>query len=203
MMPHCKQDTQFELFESGRCAAELSPRLELPAQSCQEIDVRRAARILGVSKGTVGTMLKNELLRCYRVGSDKTWRILYDSVIGYCNLLRVHYRISEDRLLRKPQRGRLRDEDLLPFPLALTISAREAQDRLRIRRENVIYLIEQGDLVGYQILVDQKASPWRIFAPSLERYIASLHVQAQAKGKVFTRSVQDGTKCLRDVQRIS
>jgi hypothetical protein len=162
MMPHCKRDSQFELFES-RPEGKLAPKLDLPFQRSSEVDVRRVASILAVSQNTVLSMLE------------------YDSVIEHCNQLRVHYRISEDRLLRKPAHGRLRDEDLLPFPIAQTVFAKEVQRRLDIARQNVIYLIEQGDLVGYQVLIDLKASPYRIYRPSLERYMASLRIQAQSK----------------------
>ena len=175
MMPHCKRDNQFELFET-QTACELTPRPDLPFQRSAEIDVSRVMRILAVSRHTVLRMLRNHLLRNYWIGN--TPRIEYDSVVEYCNLLRVHYRISEDRLLRKPARGRLRDEDLLPFPIAQTIYAGEVERRLDVARQNVIYLIEQGDLVGYQVLIDAAASPFRVYRPSLERYIASLHAQA-------------------------
>jgi excisionase family DNA binding protein len=175
MMPH---DSQFELFES-RPEGKLAPKLDLPFQRSSEVDVRRVASILAVSQNTVLSMLEGKLLRSYRIGSR--WRVEYDSVIEHCNQLRVHYRISEDRLLRKPAHGRLRDEDLLPFPIAQTVFAKEVQRRLDIARQNVIYLIEQGDLVGYQVLIDLKASPYRIYRPSLERYMASLRIQAQSK----------------------
>lgn len=183
MMPHCARDSQFELFETT-ATAEPGPRLDLPFQQAEAVDARRVAKILAVSHHTVVRMMNRKLLRNYRVGLN--WRIEYESVVEYCNELRVAYRVSEHQLLRKPARGRLRDEDLLPFPIAQTIYAKEVERRLDIGRRPVIYLIEQGDLVGYQILIDAAASPYRIYRPSFERYLASLHAQARPRGRVLT-----------------
>lgn len=179
-MPHCKSDAQFEIFDAAPQPGELSPRLELPFQPNQSIDVARVAKIFAISKQTANRIVEKGLLRRFRIG--QSWLVEYNSVVDYCNHLRVHYRISEDRLLRKPVRGRLRDEDLLPFPIADTMLAKEVQQRLSIPCQGVINLIEQGDLTGYQILIESGGpSPWRIYRPSLDRYLASLHVQASAR----------------------
>jgi hypothetical protein len=135
---------------------------------------------------TVHRMLRDHLLSAYqiRAGKRAPWRIEYDSVVAYCNRLRVHHFISEDRLLRTPKQGRLRDEDLLPFPTEQTIDASEVMRRLGISRETVTGLIQAGHIVGYQILIETKSCPWRIYAPSLDRYLASLHAEAKTSPRM-------------------
>jgi excisionase family DNA binding protein len=173
MMPHCKQETQFELFESAP-KLEAAPRLALPFQRSQEIDVSRMCSILGVSQQTAVRMLRGGLVRAYKVGS---WRIEYDSVVEYCERLRLEYRISE-RSAPRPAAGRMRDRDLLPFRLADTVYMQETMDLLSCSINAVIHLIEEGALTAYKVTLEGSGCRWRIYRPSLERYIAGLHAAA-------------------------
>jgi hypothetical protein len=179
MKPRPASPPQFELYPGWLSTTERAPKLGLPFQESERVDVRRVGEILGVSKGTVIRMVHAGLFRHYRIGSGAGWnlRIEYQSILDYCNMLRIHYLISERNLLRKPAKGRLLNQHILPFALADTIGIEEVTRRLSIARVTAIHLIESGDLVGYQIQI-APASPWRIYAPSLERYLATLHAQA-------------------------
>jgi hypothetical protein len=188
MLPHCKSDIQFELFEAPAPAAQPTPRLALPFQRSQEIDLGRAASILGSNPFTVRRMVLAKLFRAYQLPGSKQYRIEYNSVVDYCNQLRLHYRISEDRLLRKPLRGRLRDEDLLPFPMAATIGVAEVRAALDCTHTTVLHLLEEGALVGYQLFIDLRGCPWRIYAPSLERYLQDLRIASAPVAPSHDRS---------------
>lgn len=179
MMPHCQSDAQFELFESPTPAAERPPKLELPFQRSAEIDKARVAKILGVSHATASRMVEAKLFRAYRSPGEKILRIEYDSVVAYCNRLRLEYRISE-KMIERPRGRRLRDEDLLPFPLKDTISLKEVCRVLDCDGSAAQRLIEEGALTGYQVQIGRAGCPWRVHLPSLERYVASLHAEAAA-----------------------
>jgi hypothetical protein len=69
----------------------------------------------------------------------------------------------------------------LPFPLSETISVTEVERRLDCCHTTVIHLIETGRIIGYQVLFETPGCPWRIFGPSLESYIASLHTMADKR----------------------
>jgi len=167
---------QIGLFEDFMPDAARTPKLALPFQRSNEIDIKRACRILGVTEKTLGRMLVKQLIRGYR-HPGAPWHIEYDSVVEYCDQLRVLHCISDDRVGIAAGRRR-RDHDLLPFPLAETISMSDAQERLDISHNAIVHLIEMGSLTGYQVLFETKGCPWRIHAPSLERYIESLHIMA-------------------------
>jgi excisionase family DNA binding protein len=167
------------LVESHALQDALVPKLALPFQQCEAIDVRRVAKVLAVSHRTVHYILKRGDLCGYRIGTS--WRLEYSSLVDYCNRLRLHYGITEAGLLKKPTLGRLRDQDLLPFPLAETIYAAEVQKRLDIARATVSNLILQGDLIAYQPLIGSRSCPYRIYRPSFERYLGRLHIQAQSR----------------------
>jgi hypothetical protein len=176
MMPHCKRDSQFELFESAP-KVEAAPKLALPFQRSQEIDVSRMCSILGVSQQTAIRMIRGGLVPgAYKVAS---WRIPYDSVVAYCERLRLEYRISE-RSAPRPAAGRMRDRDLLPFRLDETIYMQQTMDVLDCSINAVIHLIEEGALTAYKVTLEGSGCRWRIYRPSLERYVAGLHAAAAA-----------------------
>jgi hypothetical protein len=171
--------TQFELFEGFEPQAAKAPGLALPFQKSSEIDVDRACKILGVTEKTLRRMLERQLIRGYRhTGVRAPWHIEYESVVEYCDQLRVLHCISDQRGGLSGNRKRYRDHELLPFPLAETISIADVRKRLDCSQDSVLHLIQSGSLVGYQVLFEQTGCPWRIWAPSLERYIESLHVMA-------------------------
>jgi excisionase family DNA binding protein len=169
---------QLDLFPDGRPEATQAPKLALPFQRTSEIDVDRAARILNVSTMTMRRMLEQKLIRAYRIDKGLSpWRIEYESVVDYCDQLILHYGISDTRR-KPPASGRRRDDELLPFSKEETIGIADVQKQLDCTGDTVLNLIQSGSLVAYQILTDAKGSPWRIHAPSLERYLGSLHQMA-------------------------
>jgi hypothetical protein len=171
--------SQFEMFEAFDPMVARAPKLELPFQRTQEISSERTAAILGVSMMTVLRMLDKKLLRAYRASKQRSpWRIEYASVVEYCDRLRVQYCISDKRVGLGGSRRRYRDRELLPFPLDQTIDIAEVRERLQCTHNVAVHLIESGSLVGYQVLFERPGSAWRIHAPSLDRYLASLHVAA-------------------------
>jgi hypothetical protein len=190
MMPHCKLEAQYEIFQDVVPALGATPKLVLPFQLKDEIDVRRIGRILGVEEATARRMVKAKLFRRYQVAPLTPWRIEYDSVVDYCNRLRLEYRISPR--LKAPAPGRRhRDEDLLPFPLAESLSIKEVRDTLRCERRTVLHLIETGSLTGYRIYPEElagSASRWRIWRRSLLEYIGSLHASAAPSISLRDRS---------------
>jgi hypothetical protein len=175
MMPHCKRESQFELFETlSPAATAAAPKLALPFQSSEEIDLQRFRKILGISGSTARRMLHARTVRSYPGPSGL--RLEYDSVIAYCSRLRLHYRIPERRLPRAG--GRLGDRDLLPFPLDETIYVSEITEILRCSTGSIISLIDEGKLTAYQIAIDTPGCPWRVWRTSLQRYVESLHAAA-------------------------
>lgn len=180
MMPHCKREAQFELFQiAGECASQLSPRLELPPQRPSEIDMPRVCGILGISIWTARRMVQAGLFTGHHAPGSIFWRVDYNSLVDYCNQLRVKYLISS-RLSRLPPGRRHRDEDLLPFPLRFTIDANEARSRAYdFARRSVFRLLEEGALTGYR-LYEGSGSAWRIDERSLERYLESLRPMVPA-----------------------
>lgn len=170
---------QFDLFGGEKPVALTSPKLALPFQRTEEVDTVRVSRIFGVAKSTVRRMCERKLLRAYTMsGARGHWRIEYASVVEYCDELRVRHHISERRALLSGARRRYRDSDLLPFPLAETIYVPDICTRVGLATTAAIHLIEEGALVGYQLLIDTPGCPWRIHAPSLDRYLASCHAMA-------------------------
>jgi excisionase family DNA binding protein len=169
---------QLELFPDFVPAATRAPKLALPWTEREEIDVQRAARILGISKATVLRIAHSGQLRYYTLtGDDSSSRILYESVVDYCDRLRLHYLIPA-RHKRIPGR-RLRDDQVLPFPLAETVGIDYVKQALHCQDKTVCALIDSGDLVAYKINQDSSRGHWRIHLPSVERYIARLHRMAR------------------------
>lgn len=183
MMPHCKRESQFELFEeiaAGDAAA--APKIALPFQRSAEVDMRRARKILGISGQTVQRMIRAGLLRGYP-GIGGT-RIEYQSIVAHCNDLRLQYHISAASSPRAAV-GRQRDRDILPFPLDETIYTADAMVRLDCSKQAVLHLIEEGALVAYRVGASLGAgAPWRIHEKSLDRYLASLHAHLPARSKI-------------------
>jgi hypothetical protein len=174
MMPHCQHYSQFELFAEFH-PAECAPKLELPFQGSAQIDLKRLQRILGIDPRTMRRMIHEKAFRSFCGPSGR--RIEYDSVVDFCNKLRVEFGISA--CSAKPRLGRMRDRDLLPFPLDETIGVPETCAILDCSVGACIGLIDEGKLVAYKIRNGHIKCPWRIHRPSLERYIASLHAQAR------------------------
>lgn len=173
---------QIELFEGFNAPATRAPKLGLPFQKSETIDVKRAAAVFRVSGKTIVRMCERGLLRHYKLdGGRANWQIEYCSVVEYCDRLRVENAISDSRAQLKPGHKRRRDDELLPFPFAQTIFIADAMARLECSDVQVLKLIECGSLVAYRVLVDRPGSPWRIHEPSLDRYIQKLHTMAAGR----------------------
>jgi hypothetical protein len=175
MLPHCKRESQFELFQAVEVTISAAPRLSLPVQSLGEIDSIRLSNILGVSRFTISRMLSSGLFHGAYRHPGRQWRIPYASVVDYCNRLRIEYRISS-RLATPPPGRRHRDEDLLPFPLSLTLGMNAVCDTLDCCPVSVVHLLEEGALVGYKLQKKETYS-WRIDARSLEKYMERLRTR--------------------------
>ena len=169
------QTPQFELFEGFTAQAERAPRLSLPVQRSEAIDAPRLRRILGVSKATAHRMITQKCFNAERVPGGARWLIEYNSVVTYCDSLRLKYNISDRVLGPAPKGRRHRDADVLPFPLTETIGVPDVTRVLDCTDAVVMCLLDEGALIGYQLLAGRRSCPWRIYEPSLARYIASLH----------------------------
>jgi hypothetical protein len=145
--------------------------LPLPAKAC--IDTRRAAAILQVTTNTVQKLLRKGLITGFRVCGSNTWSIEYDSVVEFCNRLRVEFHIR-DRRPAKLTSGRWRDADLLPFPIADTVTVQDAMRGLSANCVIVHRLCEEGKLESYRFYGH---APWRISKASLFAYADQLKLQ--------------------------
>jgi hypothetical protein len=180
MMPHCQRESQFEMFEAAAPPSGRAPKLALPFQQSEAIDVTRVCRILDTNKNTVIRLLREGYLSGYQVHRSKYWRIEYSSVVDYCNRLRVEYRIGTRAVV--PAGGfRVKDKALLPFPPAETLTIEDVREVLDCGRKAVLYMIDEGVLTAYQLKLGAPESPWRIYRRSLERYMESLWAQARAQ----------------------
>jgi len=171
---------QLELFPEFVPQGERAPKLALPWSEREEIDSQRAAKILGVSLPTMRRMLNAGCMRYYSLsGKESSVRILYESLVQYCDQLRVHFLIPA-RHTRQPGR-RLRDDQVLPFPLSETITVDEVRLLLHCSDRSVVHLIDSGEIQAYRLLMGDCTTKWRINLPSVERYIAKLHRMAAPK----------------------
>lgn len=154
-------------------------QLILPFAEKEYVDVSRTARILGVSAATVYRMAEMKdrggrallTLVCYRRLARK--RILYSSIVAFCDHLRQRYLIADRRPKLDHPMLRHRDEDLLPFPLSDTIYSAEALAALGYEDSRpLVHLIEEGLFEAYQILpAAEKTSPWRISRSSFAGFL--------------------------------
>lgn len=173
---------QGDLFPSSEifrvCARREPPVVipPLPFARNKEIDIHRAARILGTDIRTVQRMLKDKLMSGgYRPTPASPYRIEHASIVEYCDALRVRFHIPARR---RAAGSRPLDEDILPFPVAETIQLREVAAHLDVSNNTASKLLDTGDLVGYQLIPGAKGSTWRIHRPSFIAYQERLRQQA-------------------------
>jgi len=146
-----------------------SPQIPLPFAAKEYIDRRRACRILGVGVRTLERLAASGRIGYVDLRKKSHKRLQYQSIVDFCDRLRLEHRIAD----RRPTLGaaylRHRDEDLLPFPLADTIHAEEACELLGFRRlQPVVRLIEEGKFEAYQLAAQ---APWRISRSSLYNFM--------------------------------
>lgn len=145
-------------------------QLLLPFAEKEYIDVPRAARILGVSDTTVVTEIyRRGLIAMIDYAPRKRKRVLYQSVVEFCDSLRVLYAIKDRRPPLDNPVLRYRDEDLLPFPLRDTIGVVQLPRYLGYGSVSPVrLLLEEGRFEAYQLY---RGSPWRISRKSVLEYV--------------------------------
>ncbi len=142
-----------------------------PVSQYIDIDRRRARGILGVGMRTLERLTASGRIDWVNRGK-KTHKLLrYQSLVDFCDEVHQRHRIPD----RRPRLGagmRYRDEDLLPFPLADTICAKEACDLLDLRHPaSIVRLVEEGKFEAYQLV---PRGPWRISRSSLYAFMRDI-----------------------------
>ena len=106
-----------------------SEQLILPFAEREYVNVPRTARILGVGITTVYRFAEptdsagRPLLTLVGYRPHARKRVLYSSIVRFCDSLRARYGIEDRRPKLDHPMFRHRDEDLLPFPLRIRYSA--------------------------------------------------------------------------------
>ncbi len=146
--------------------------IESPARASvaerEYVGVPRAAGILGADWSTVYRLVENGCFRLVDFVFRGRKRVHYGSLVEYLDRLRVEYGIPNRRAPLAHPSLRWRDEDLLPFPLTVTIDTGQAADAISISQVKVVHMCEEGRFESYHFLPN---SPWRISAPSFVAYV--------------------------------
>lgn len=152
-----------------------APESICPFVEREYVDVPRTARILGVSFSTVYRLTQRRdagehaflELVSYRPQAHK--RVLYSSIVRFCDAVRSEYGIEDRRPKLDHPRFRHRDEDLLPFPLSDTIYSAETLAALGYEdRRVLVHLIEEGRFDAYKLIPE---STWRISRSSFKAFL--------------------------------
>lgn len=145
------------------------PQLLLPFVERDYIDMRHACRILGAPWTMVYRLHQKGEIHVidYR---HRAWkRVHYRSIVDYCDRLRKAFCIPDRKPALSAEFLRYRDEDILPFPIADTISMMDALTALGLtRHSSVEALIDEGQIEGYTLMEGAK---WRISRKSLLFYL--------------------------------
>lgn len=150
----------------------------LPFAEKEWIDQERTMRILGVGSLRTLYLLRRPrrdqpYLEVLRYGRGLRHRVLYSSVVCYCDWLREYHGIPDRRPQLDSPIFRHRDQDLLPFPLADTITTAEAlamtayESGSSLRRRMAV-----GAFHCYRLVPDCATSPWRISRTDFARWLA-------------------------------
>jgi hypothetical protein len=149
----------------------------LPFAEKEWISMDRTARILGINVASAYRLRSmrdahgRPLLDVIDYGAGRRQRVLYASVVRYCDSLRDLYCIPDRRPRLAGSLFRHRDEDLLPFPLSDTIDVTRALACVGYESEEGVYgLIEEGAFEAYRIL-PVAGSPWRISRSSFAAWL--------------------------------
>jgi excisionase family DNA binding protein len=152
-------------------------QLLLPFAEKEYIDVRRAARILGVTYMTIPNLYAAGRIEMIDYAKHKRKRVKYASVVALCDRLREHFGIPDRRAPLPVPYFRHRDEDLLPFPLSDTIYVEEVARILGYDSPSPVrQMIDEGRFEAYKI---SGFSPWRISRTSLAAYLQGVHEHAR------------------------
>lgn len=142
------------------------------------IDAQRACRILGVSYRTLMRLAKRRSIEWLDDGKLSWKRVRYNSIVNFCDRLRMDHKIADRRPQLSAPYLRHRDEDLLPFPLQDTMSAQEVLPVLGFAKtDSVVRLIEEGCFEAYQLVLH---APWRVSRSSLLAYLDRVRGPASA-----------------------
>jgi hypothetical protein len=154
----------------------LSPCLDEKA-----VDLARVQRVLAIDHNAVYWLRKHlypdgrPFLDVVGYGSGRLKRVLYRSLVEYCDYLRERYGIPDRRPRLDDPLLRHRDEDLLPFPLTDTIDTETARRATGYETTTPIrQMIEAGLFEAYRVL-EANGSPWRISRSSFLRWLKKCH----------------------------
>jgi excisionase family DNA binding protein len=141
----------------------------LPFAEREYVDSPRAARILGVTDNTMRMLCKMKLIQAIDYAFHKRKRILYRSIVEFCDVLRTKHCIRDRRPPLTNSMFRHPDADLLPFSIEDTIGVEEAAAVLGYGSSTPVRkMIEEGRFEAYQFF---PVSPWRISRSSLADYV--------------------------------
>jgi hypothetical protein len=141
------------------------------------VDSRRARRILGVSPHTLKRLALQGFILWMDYGSVSWKRVNYQSIVSYCDHLRRQHKIADRRPRLSAPYLRHRDADLLPFPLADTVSGQEAARALGYEKvDSVVSRIEAGCFEAYQTM---PGGNWRVSRSSLQHFIEASQRRTQ------------------------
>lgn len=154
-----------------------SSQFILPFAEKEYVTVRRTGRILGVSDNTVyrvaGLRGRDDrpLLNLVNYRKNSRHRVLYSSIVRFCDGLRQSYGIPDRRPTLSNPIFRHKDEDLLPFRLSDTMYSAEALAALGYESRSILlHLIEEGRFEAYRIM-PTRGTEWRISRPSFRLFL--------------------------------
>lgn len=131
----------------------------------------RAGSILGVSWQSVMRLAISGVLEMIEYRKHARRKVSYQSIVEFCDRLRNMYNIPDRRPLLVPPL-RHTDEDLLPFPLRITMHSDEATAALGLGDDALRKLIANCCFEAYQIVPGR--SQWRISRLSFCEYLEAL-----------------------------
>lgn len=159
-------------------------QLLLPFAHKEYISVKRAAHILGIGYVSVLDLYAAGKIEMIEYVKRRRKRVKYSSIVGLCDRLRNQYNIKDRRPPLDNPIFRHKDEDLLPFPIADTISTREASDILGYDSLlPVQQMIREGHFDAYQI---SSGYPYRVSRKSLAEFIARAYSNNERRSKLRT-----------------
>jgi hypothetical protein len=149
----------------------------LPFAEKEYVTVQRTANILGVSEPTVYRLAGlrgrdgRELLTLVSYRRQARVRVLYSSIVRFCDGLRVKYGIPDRRPTLDAPWFRHKDLDLLPFPLPDTMDSAEAIAALGYADiRPLTCLIEEGRFEAYKLMEANRCG-WRISRPMFRDFL--------------------------------
>lgn len=164
---------------SQRPADGPGSQILLPFAEREWITLERTCLILGTTPKTVYQIEDtcdesgSPLIRVLSFGVAKRKRVLYKSVVEFCDYLAKKHSIPVQRPPLSNSLFRHRDEDLLPFPLSDTMSIVDANRYLGYEsRGPVVNFIAEGRFYAYRLL-DRGACQWRISRKSFAAWFSA------------------------------